>query len=200
MMQRVTAFALVLAAAFAALVWMQERAARRDESVAAPKSPFDAPYDYYVSGLRSERFDGDGELRSRLEAARVTHYPDGDRAELQAPRYTAFGRDGGVWQVGADTGTLAPDAQRGEDRLDLLGAVELRKPLASGGALQIRTTALAVFTGAEETVTDAPVSVRTPDTTLAGTGLQALLAEERIRLLHEVRGSHDPTPDTTPLP
>jgi LPS export ABC transporter protein LptC len=192
MAQRLTALTLIVVAAVAALLWLQDRAARRDAGGAQSASPLDAPYDYYVSGLRSEYFGGDGTLRSRLEATRVTHYPEGDRAELQAPRYTAFGRDGNVWQVGADTGTLAPDTERGEDRLDLEGTVELRKPLVSGGALQIRTSSLAVFTEAEEAVTNAAVSVRTADTQLDANGMQTFLAQDYIRL-NEGTGIHDPT-------
>lgn len=156
-------------------------------------SPLDADYDYYIQGMQSTRFDSKGQAVSRLQAERVTHYPEGDRAELQAPGFTAFGAVSNTWQVSAATGTLSPNAERGEERLDLAGGVVLTKPLARGDNLEVRTAALTVYTGTEEALTTEPVTLGTRNTYTEGTGMHALLAQEKIEL-NNVRGTHDPTP------
>jgi lipopolysaccharide export system protein LptC len=164
-----------------------------DESVSAPSgtSPPDEDYDYYVQNMRTTRFNSSGQPASQLEAERVTHFPDGDRAELQMPAFKSFGVERDAWQVSAETGTLAPDAERGEDRLELAGAVQLYKPLAAGDFADVRTTALTVFTDSEEAASDVPVALEMRDTHLEGVGLRARLTENYFQL-NDSKGSHDP--------
>ncbi|MEY4640757.1 MAG: Lipopolysaccharide export system protein LptC [Pseudomonadota bacterium] len=155
--------------------------------VVAPR----ADYDYYIEDLLTTRFGSDGQVLSQLRATRVTHYPDGDRAELQAPRLTTFGEAQDEWQVSAETGTLAPDAERAEDRLDLRGAVELDKPMARSGTLAVRTTALSIYTDTQEAFTTEPVSISQGNTRYQGAGMRALLAEDYVSM-NDGRGIHDP--------
>lgn len=162
-----------------------------DESGA---SPLDADYDYYVEDMRTTRFGADGQALSQLQAARVTHYPDGDRAELAAPMFRTFGAAGDTWQVGADAGTLAPYAARAEDRLDLVGNVQLQKPQESGDFVEVRTSALTVFIATEEVVSTAPVTVQTRGLRHEGVGMRALLAENYIKL-NDGKGTYDPSPN-----
>ncbi len=122
---------LVLAGVGAALI-VGETSRSDAPSVTAGTSPLEANYDYYIQNMRSTRFGSDGQPVSQLTAERVMHYPDGDRAELQTPRFKAFGGENDAWQVSAATGTLAPDAERREDRLELQGDVALHKTLAAG--------------------------------------------------------------------
>ncbi len=182
----------VLLLGAAAVLWFPQRSGPGTAETST--SPLAADYDYYIQNLQTTRFGSDGRAVSELRAERVTHYPDGDRAVLEAPRFTAYGEPGSVWQVGAETGTLTPDAKSGEERLELNGEVVLEKALTAGDFLEVRTTALTVFTGTEEAETAQPVTVRTRNTRLTGTGLRALLAQQRLELLNDVRGSHDPTP------
>lgn len=185
--------ALILLAGVAAALWLAEGKQPETATAESGASPLDADYDYYIQDMLTTRFNSAGQMLSQLQAERVTHYPDGDRAELQAPSYTAFGAAADAWQVSAEAGTLAPDAARAEDRLELQGQVVLNKPLASGDFVEVRTSALTVFTDAEEALTTAPVAVRTRDTRLDGAGMQALLAQDYIKL-NDGRGTHDPTP------
>jgi len=165
----------------------------RDGGTAASSnaSPLDEAYDYYVQDMRATQFDGQGQAISELQAERVTHYPDGDRAELQAPAFHSFGVNSDAWQVSAETGTLVPDTERGEDRLELAGAVQLYKPLAGGNFADLRTTELTVFTDSEEAASAAPISLQMRDTRMDGVGMQARLAENYIKL-NNGTGTHDP--------
>jgi lipopolysaccharide export system protein LptC len=180
---------LLLALLGALFTFTQNNAS--DAETVSEATTLDTDYDYYIEDILTTRFDADGQAISQLRAERVTHYPEGDRAELQAPRFINFAASD-QWQVSAETGTLAPDVQRAEDRLDLRGEVELDKPLASGGVLAIRTTALSVYTDTEEAVTTEPVSVITGGTRLEGLGMRAMLAENYVTMTNG-RGTHDPT-------
>jgi len=185
------ALILILAAASFATFYIAD-IERDDTAAAAPRSsPLDEGYDYYVQGMRATRFGSDGQAVSQLRAERVTHYPDGDRAELNQPAFDSFGSVNEVWQVSATTGTLMPDIERGEDRLELAGDVNLRKPLESGDFINIRTTALTVFTTSEEVTTEAPFNVQMRNSRFNGVGMNARLADNYIQL-KDVNGTHDP--------
>ena len=142
-----------------------------DEALlASAPSPLDADYDYYIADMRATRFGGDGQPVSQLKAERVTHYPEGDRAELQAPEFRTFGASRDPWQVTATTGTLAPDAAQATDRLALAGEVLLHKPLDDGNFVDISTSELTVFVDTEEVISSAAVTIQTRDTRLDGVG------------------------------
>lgn len=159
----------------------------------AGASPLDEDYDYYIQNVRTTRFGSDGAAVSQLEAERVTHFPDGDRAELQKPQLETFGVEGDAWRVAANAGTLAPDPQRDEDRLDLAGDVQLRKPLQDGDFIEMSTSALTVFPGTEQAETSAPVALRMAGSQLDGIGLEARLAENYVHL-NNSKGTHAPSP------
>jgi lipopolysaccharide export system protein LptC len=159
----------------------------------ARTSPLDEAYDYYVQDMRATRFTADGNAVSQLRAERVTHFPEDDRAELVKPNFASFDND--AWQVNARTGTLSRDAQRDEDRLDLAGDVELRKPLANGNFVDVDTAELTVFLTTEEAYSDAPVELRTRSSRLNGVGMQARLAQNYVQV-NDGNGTH--VPATTP--
>ena len=183
----------VLVAGGSAVLLMGRMRSETATGTSTGSSPLEADYDYYIQDMQSTHFDSMGQAVSRLQAERVTHYPEGDRAELQAPGFAAFGAVSKAWQVSAATGTLSPDAERGEERLELGGEVVLTKPLARGDNLEVRTAALTVYTGSEEALTTAAVTLSTRNTQTVGTGMRTLLAQEKIEL-NNVRGTHDPTP------
>jgi lipopolysaccharide export system protein LptC len=184
------ALILILAAGTGA-VFLASNGTRDTAATRAATSPLDEGYDYYVQNMRTTRFGSDGQPVSQLQAERVTHYPDGDRAELQAPAFKSFGVGTDAWQVSASTGTLSPDAERAEDRLELEGDVQLYKPVAREGFFDIRTSALTVFTDTEEVTGDAPVTFQTRGSRAESAGVRALLAEDSIQLT-DGNATHDP--------
>jgi lipopolysaccharide export system protein LptC len=193
-MQRLRLIAILVAGSLLVL-WLFDQATDDPTvRVTDADSPLAADYDYYVSAMRTTRFSADGQPVYRMQATRLTHFPDGDVAVLEAPEFLWYGEEAQPWQVNAGSGTLRPDAERSEDRLDLQRQVLLRREAADGNFLEIRTEELTVFPAAEEALTAAPVNVLTRTTRLESTGLRALLAQDRIDLLNDVRGTHDQTP------
>lgn len=184
------AFVLIFLAG-AGAVFVTTRGELEATTESTGTSPLDQDYDYYVQDMRTTRFNGAGQPVSELQAERVTHFPEGDRAELQMPAFKSFGVESAAWQVNAETGTLAPDAERAEDRLELEGEVRLYKPLNGGDFADLRTTALTVFTDSEEARSEAPVALEMRGTSMEGVGMRARLAENYIQLT-DSKGSHDP--------
>lgn len=192
-MRLVAALVLVLIAASAATFFVTGLDDSSGDAQESMSSPLDEAYDYYIVDMRATRFAPDGTALSELRAGRVTHFPEGDRAELVEPRFASFDED--AWRVSASTGTLRPEPERNDDRLDLAGAVELRKPLDNGDFLDIETTELTVYVASEEAYSDAPVTVRTRNSRLNGNGMQARLAQNYVQL-NDGNGTH--VPATTP--
>lgn len=169
--------------------------AQNDDSIAAlvESSPLAENYDYYITGMNTTRFLASGQPEYRMQAARVTHYPDGDIALLEEPRFYWYREQAQPWQVEARAGTLAPDPQRGEDRLELTGEVLLNQSAADGRFMEVRTETLTVFPAFEEILTAAAVNLRTQDSSIDSIGMHAWLEQNRIKLLNDVRGTYDQT-------
>ncbi len=182
---------ILIVAAGAGAVFFASSGALDGAATTATASPLDEDYDYYIQDMRTTRFDSGGQPVSQLQAARVTHYPDGDRAELQAPAFKSFGVGTDAWQVSASAGTLSPDAERAEDRLELQGDVQLYKPVAREDFFDIRTSALTVFPDTEEVTGDAPVTFQTRGSRVDSAGVRARLAEDDITLT-DGNATHDP--------
>lgn len=183
---------LILALAAAAAMSFFVSGLERDATTAVANGTAPgAEYDYFVEAMQATRFGADGAPLSELRAARVTHFPADDRAELITPAYASFGTGSDAWRVSAATGTLRPEPSRGEDRLDLAGKVELRKPLANGDFFEVDTEALTVFVDTEEAYSDVAVVARTRTSRLSGNGMQVRLAENQFQLT-DGSGTHVP--------
>lgn len=182
---------LLIVAAGTGAVYFAGNGEREAATTAAGTSPLDQDFDYYAQDMRTTRFDSAGQAVSQLTAERVTHYPDGDRAELQAPAFTSFGVEGDAWKVSATSGTLTPDAARAEDRLELQGDVQLYKPASRSDFFDVRTSALTVFTDTEEVTSAAPVTLQTRGSRAEGVGMSALLGQNYFKL-NDGNASHDP--------
>lgn len=151
-----------------------------------------APYDYYMNGVRTTRFGADGELAFRLNASRVTHYPEGDHAVLENP--DLFWQDEGQkpWHLTSLMGDLHKTAEGNEDELFLEGNVRLNLELEPGQPLEVVTETLIVQTVARTANTPSPVSVNTPGSSLQGVGMEVRMEDNYVHLLNEVRGSYEP--------
>ncbi len=144
--------------------------------------------DYRLAGVRLRVYDADGALHYRLDAARVVHYPDPDRAELSAPRLRWYPRPEAVpWRVRAPQGEIL---DRGEE-VRLLGRVRIdRAAVGDHAAVAVRTRDLLVWPRRNLAQTDAPVRMRSGGAQMEGIGMRVDLAQDRLLLLSTVRGTY----------
>lgn len=159
------------------------------ERVLTPQAPSRARLpDYRLTDVRLRVYDADGALHYRLDAARVIHYPDPDRAELSAPRLRWYPRPEAVpWRVQSPQGEIL---DRGEE-VRLLGRVRIdRAAVGDHAAVAVRTRDLLVWPRRDLARTDAPVSLRSGGAQMEGIGMRADLAQDRLLLLSTVRGTY----------
>jgi lipopolysaccharide export system protein LptC len=149
----------------------------------------DAPYDYYINGMRTHRFSTDG-IASELTATRLLHYPSDDHAELENPVLHWSQRDRPPWTLTADTGNVhhAGDAEE----ITLTGNVKANTTHPQSGPLQVETTTLDVLPAGKSAKTAAAVEIITASSHLWGTGMQLNLSDSTIDLLKNVRGTYAP--------
>lgn len=146
-------------------------------------------FDYYITGMRTSQFDATGKLSYKLEATRVTHYPDTDVAKLENPHFFYFENAADPWELTAATGNLSNDPARNEEHLELFNKVVILKPMADGNVLTVTTEKLDVFPDSKEVNTQSPVTLETKGSRLESTGLRAHFDEEQIDLLSAIRGA-----------
>ncbi|HWK54678.1 MAG TPA: LPS export ABC transporter periplasmic protein LptC [Hyphomicrobiales bacterium] len=183
------AVALVLAA----VLWLQGRSTG-EEGLATLDTPPGEEFDYFITGMQRSMLAPDGHPTHTLQAARVTHYPEGDRAELALPTFVWFPETGTPWSLSARTGTLYGNGEQADDHLELREQVELERVLADGSTLLARTSQLDAAIAAREFSTDRPVTIDSAAQHMESVGMHGDLLGNRLNLLQEVRGRHDPTP------
>ena len=130
------------------------------------------------------RLDGSGLAQYHLVAEKMVHYPDNDSMELTAPRFRK--KDA--------TAELTVTARRGIINQEIKEArfydnVELvRRPVARGDSLQIRTQYMQVFMDRGIARTDRNVNIVNGPSTLSGTGMEYERDTGRLTLLSGVKG------------
>lgn len=164
----------------------------RDRIQAEPPAPAPtagASPEYYMSEFVTHAMHPDGSPRYRLAADRLMHYTEADQADLEQPRLTLFRADAPPWQVQSEQGKVYDQGTR----VHLLGAVTIERPAAPGHRpLQVDTRELHVWPERDYAETDQPTTIRSRASRMEGIGMQAWFAEERLRLLSNVRGVYVP--------
>ena len=152
--------------------------------------------DYYLEDFTTRRFDAGGALEYVVSGRTLSHFPDDDRSEVDAPRVELHRADG-RWRVSAERGRLDTDP----DVFTLLGAVRLEREgtppdeagaeAEAGAALTIRTSDLSLGLDSNELATDAAFEIVSPGWRLAGVGLRSRIDEGKLVLLSDVTGTYD---------
>jgi lipopolysaccharide export system protein LptC len=151
-----------------------------------------APYDYYMNGMSTTRFTADGRLAYKLNAIRITHYPEGDHAVLDKPNLVWYDEDARPWQISSSSGDLHKSPAGNENELLLEGNVVLTSESDPQRPLRITTESLTVQTLSRTAGTQAQVALTTPGSLMQGVGMELRMEDNHIKLLNEVRGSYEP--------
>lgn len=187
---RTLRLSLLMASFAVLLLWLVGRA-NRENTGSATGLLAGQDYDYFISAMSTTGFTATGEALYHLAAERVTHFPEGDVAVLETPAYTRIAHEGSPWQVTALQGRLEADAGRNEERLELQDEVLFVQQPAGSAPLQIRADRLTVFPASEEAATDAEVILDASGTRLESRGIKLHMAQDKIELPGNVRGSHE---------
>jgi lipopolysaccharide export system protein LptC len=171
-------------------------AAVADRAQPAPQPRATGEPDYFVEGLALIKMDERGAPSFRLEAQRLTHYPDDDSAEFVRPRLVSLDPSRPRILIVADIGRVADDG----NETHLTGNVVITRS-ASDGAPELRAeTDYAVVLPEQDLVrTDRPVRIVQGGNTLTGVGMVLDNRTRRLQVDSQVRavwqaGAVEPAP------
>ncbi|OGV77135.1 MAG: LPS export ABC transporter periplasmic protein LptC [Methylotenera sp. RIFCSPLOWO2_02_FULL_45_14] len=164
-----------------------------DKSVqpAAPKIDGSSRHDpdYIMSNFVTTQTDINGDLRYKLAAAEMRHFPDDDTTHLQKPRYTQFAVGKPYTQVEGLRGYISSNGEE----VELVDDVKVtRQAFAGKGEMTIETDYLKIRPNEELVTTESPVIIRqAPKTVIYATGMIYEKKKRTVTLLHKVRAHYE---------
>jgi lipopolysaccharide export system protein LptC len=148
--------------------------------------------DYIMSNFVTTKTDINGELRYKLAASEMKHFPDIDSTDLVKPRFTQFAKDKPYTKLEGETGSVSSDGEQ----VEVFGNVlVMREAFAGKGEMTVETDYLKILPNEEYATTDRPVVIKqAPGTVIYATGLIYEKQQQTVTLLHKVRAHYEPVP------
>lgn len=187
MARRLIVLALLAAAALGS-AWLMQRVGRQEAGgeATATREP-----DYYMEDFSTLTMRDDGTPKHRLQASYMAHYPDNDTTELLQPRLEIFRRNQTPLYITAEKGSVISD-----NKVILLkGKVMLwQNNVAGERTLEVRTSNVRVLRDEKYAETDEYATITSGRATITGTGMQAWLDEDRLKVIHHEKTIIEPKP------
>lgn len=177
-------FMLLISAVFAGRYFMDDISKRSSTFFAGEKV---AEPDYIMSGLHFDKYDSKGTLTQQIEASSAEHVPQDGSTLFKDPKITLREGEQAKWGVNALQASLVS-----EQSLQLNGKVHVLPLSAQESAYSLQTESLFIDLKAETANTQAPVTITSQNSQLDATGMTLSMREQKIELLSNVRGRHDP--------
>lgn len=153
-----------------------------------PASVSETGPDSFVKDIHLAVMDEQGQLKYRLRAGHMTHFPNEDRVRLTQPDIDVVHTDGAVWHILAERG----EAATAGDRIWLLGPVDIRRPgTAADDAIHVITSDLLVKPEEELAVTEKAATITGKRFVINAVGMKAYFRTGALELLSRVRGTID---------
>ncbi len=142
--------------------------------------------DGFIIGAVSTEYDQQGNPRHKLLSKRMDHYPSSDSTLLQEPDILIYRDQQPPIRILAEEGEVGPDNQE----------VFLRRQVSmveqSDSGFSMETEYLRIEPDNDYAETDTAVTLRHKTGQMRAIGMKAWLAEERLQLIENVRGFHEP--------
>lgn len=176
-------FPLVLLALLALLTLWIERTVQPPERKTDGSTRHDP--DYILNNFITTSTNANGDLRYRLSAAEMRHYPDDDSTELKQPKFTQYTTDKPYTRIEGDRGLVSSD---GENVQFMDNVIVVRQASADKGEMTLRTDYLNIRPDDEIATTDRPVVItQAPKTVVHGIGMIYDKKQQTLKLLKKVR-------------
>lgn len=188
-------FPLVLLALLAILTLWIERTVQPP----SPKLDGSARHDpdYILNNFVTTRTDVNGDLRYKLLAQEMRHYPDNDTTELQRPHFTRYDINKPSTLIEGERGLVSSD---GENIQFMDNVKVVRQATASKGEMVLLTQYLNLTPKKEVATTDKPVVItQAPGTIIRGTGMVYDKKQQTLKLLSKVKVHYDRPPQAKRL-
>lgn len=140
--------------------------------------------DHYMENFTTTTMEEDGNIKNRLSADYMAHYPDNDTTELLRPKLEVFQQNKPPIFIIADKGWVTSD----NEVILLTGAVKLWQDRSDGSRkMEIITTDVRILPDQEYAETDMPATFIDRRSTINATGVRAYFKDERVELLNNVQ-------------
>lgn len=187
MARRLVVLALLAAAALGS-TWLMKRVGMQETGgeTAATREP-----DYYMEDFNTLTMRDDGTPKHRLQASYMAHYPDSNTTELLQPKLEIFRRNQTPLYITAEKGSVISD-----NKVILLkGKVRLWQNNTAGKrTLDVKTSNVRVLRDEKYAETDEYATITSGRATITGTGMQAWLDEDRLKVIHHEKTIIEPKP------
>ncbi len=145
--------------------------------------------DYFLNNFETTRTDVKGELRYRLTANKMEHYPDDDSTDLIQPVYTQY--ENGKKYVEVE-GLVGEVSGKGEDIKLYKDVLLTRQPYGDKGLMTLETEYLNILPEEDIVLTQKPVLIKqAPKTVVHANGMVYEKKKLRVTLLHKVRAHYE---------
>ena len=125
----------------------------------------------------------------KVEAPKMTHYPDEDVTYITYPHVTVYRQSPQPWYINSDYA----EATNGTEEIVFTNNVVVHHPTDIGNPdTTMETTSLTVFPDKKQATTDKPVVITQPDTVIHAIGMIADLNDGTVKLLSQARGDYVP--------
>jgi lipopolysaccharide export system protein LptC len=145
--------------------------------------------DYIISNFVTTQTDVNGDLRYKLAAVEMKHYPDDDTTYLQRPRYTQYAVNKPYTQVEGLRGYVS---NNGEEVQIFDNVKVTRQAFEEKGEMTLETDYLNIRPNDELVQTQSPVVIRqAPKTVIYATGMIYEKKNKTFTLLNKVRAHYE---------
>jgi lipopolysaccharide export system protein LptC len=124
--------------------------------------------DYTMTQFALERFEAGGRLKLRVEGARMRHFPDTDRIEIEGVQIRAIAPDGRVTLASARRALSNGDGSE----VQLIGDARVDSVDATGAPVAMRSDFLHAFLVTERVRSHLPVQVKVGGNELRAAGFE----------------------------
>jgi len=179
-------FSIGLAAGLAMLSYWLERIVDAPQGTQPDLTRHDP--DYIVNQLNTTNLDSSGRPESKLAAVKMTHFPDNQTTELEAPRLVQLRDRSPPVHIAADRGTVLQDG----DEVRLYDNVVVRRESTPNRPeLRLETTYLQVLRNEEVARTPEYVVITEGRSRLTGIGMAYNNRTRQLELKSRVNGTYE---------
>jgi lipopolysaccharide export system protein LptC len=145
--------------------------------------------DYIMSNFETLQTDINGDLRYKLQAVEMRHFPDDDTTALVQPDYVQFAVNKPYTRVVSQRGFVSSN---GEEVQLVDNVVITRQAFEDKGEMTVETDFLKIRPNDEIAMTDRPVVIKqAPKTIIYATGMVYEKKKKTITLQHRVRAHYE---------
>ncbi len=146
--------------------------------------------DAIITDLTVKKFDAKGQLANYLKTPLMHHIPFNNTHLLTTPLIIIAQQNQPAWEISAQQAT----SLHGGEEITFVNDVVIHQGKdAHTQESTLKTQVITYFAKDKVAKTEADVTYEQPGNIIQSTGMNAYLAEKRVQLLHQARGTYVPT-------